>query len=78
MPELKFEKIVSCTSESTSFPASNLLMRKKWTCKDGTEEKAEVVLQLVTPAKITSINVGNELSAFLEVKHLTFSFNFVN
>lgn len=67
MPELKFEKIISCSSESCANPVSNLLNRKKWTCKDAGEDKAEVVLQLAAPAKITSINVGNELSAFVEV-----------
>lgn len=67
MPGLNFRKIHSCSSESATNPAENLLKTKKWTCKEGGEAQ-HVVLELDGPAQIKSLNIGNEHSAFIEVQ----------
>jgi DNA-repair protein XRCC1 len=40
---------------------------KTWKCKNAGEKQATVVLQLEKEAILTSIDVGNENSAFIEV-----------
>lgn len=69
MPTVKIERIVSCSSEDSNHPAVNLLScdNKTWKCKNAGEKQASVVLQLEREAVLTSIDVGNENSAFIEV-----------
>lgn len=70
MPPLKIERIISTSSDDPAYPAANLLKgadsNKKWKCKPG-ERQAVVILQLQESAVISSIDVGNEYSAFIEV-----------
>jgi DNA-repair protein XRCC1 len=40
---------------------------KTWKCKNAGEKQASVILQLEREAVLTSIDVGNENSAFVEV-----------
>lgn len=53
-----------------NFPANNLLNpdpAKKWKCKDHGERQAFVILQLEKASVISSIDIGNEHSAYVEV-----------
>ncbi|XP_066147045.1 DNA repair protein XRCC1 [Euwallacea fornicatus] len=70
MPLIKIERIVSFTSEDPNHQASNILSSdsiKKWKCKSAGEKSASVVLQLDQPYIISSIDIGNENSAYIEV-----------
>ena len=68
MAALKIQKIVSFSSEDPLYPASNLLKKKKWKCKDEGEKQAWVLLKLEDLSTITNINIGNAGSAFVEVQ----------
>ena len=68
MPSLKIQKIVSFSSEDPLFPASNLLKNGKWRCKEEGEKAPWVMFQLEKLSTITSINIGNSGSAFIEVQ----------
>lgn len=53
-----------------NFPANNLLNSdpaKKWKCKSQGEKQAFVILQLEKASLISSIDIGNEHSAYVEV-----------
>ncbi|XP_071441192.1 DNA repair protein XRCC1 isoform X2 [Hetaerina americana] len=70
MPKVKVSHIVSFSSEDLKFPASNLLRSenyRKWKCKDPGEKEGSVILQLEKAENITSIDIGNESSAFVEI-----------
>lgn len=70
MPEIKLEKVISVSSEDKKFPVSNLLGAPgsgKWKSATAGEKQLSVVLQFKNPARISSIHVGNEGSAFVEV-----------
>ncbi|KAE8743113.1 hypothetical protein FOCC_FOCC011277 [Frankliniella occidentalis] len=71
MPPVKFERIVSCSSEDPAHPSKNLLFgrefNRKWKCKEGGEESATVIIQLSQPYILTGIDIGNESSSFVEV-----------
>lgn len=70
MPEIKFEKVLSVSSEDKKFPVANLLGAPgsgKWKSASAGEKQVSVVLQFRNPARISSIHVGNEGSAFVEV-----------
>ncbi|XP_046383136.1 DNA repair protein XRCC1 isoform X2 [Ischnura elegans] len=70
MPKVKVSHIVSFSSEDLKFPAENLLKSenyRKWKCKDPGEKEASIILQLEKAEKISSIDIGNESSAFVEV-----------
>ncbi|XP_066245801.1 DNA repair protein XRCC1 [Euwallacea similis] len=70
MPLIKIERIVSFTSEDPNHQASNILSSdstKKWKCKSAGEKSSSVVLQLDQPYIISSIDIGNENSAYIEV-----------
>ncbi|CAH1389339.1 unnamed protein product [Nezara viridula] len=71
MSLVKFERIVSVSSEDPSFPAENLLKSnyndKKWKCKLPGEKQISVVLQMDSAVTISAIDIGNYGSAFIEV-----------
>ncbi|XP_034235557.1 DNA repair protein XRCC1-like isoform X2 [Thrips palmi] len=67
MPQAKFDRIVSCSSEDPAYPSKNLLLGRKWRSKEAGEEKETVIIQLSEPYNITGIDIGNESSAFVEV-----------
>lgn len=70
MPVIKFDRVISCSSEDPNHPAKNLLKTetyKKWKCKNPGEDQISVVLQLEKSSLITSLDIGNEHSAFVEV-----------
>ncbi|XP_029665938.1 DNA repair protein XRCC1 isoform X2 [Formica exsecta] len=62
---VKFEKIISCSSEHPMYPAANLLQRNSenwkatWRCAKPGEMLAQVIFQLVEPSYITGIDIGN-------------------
>ena len=68
MAPLKFKKVVSFSSEDPLFPASNLLGKGKWRCKDEGEKQTWVLLQLEETSSITNIDIGNAGAAFIEVQ----------
>lgn len=70
MSEIKLAKVVSVSSEDDKFPAANLLGAAgsgKWKSASTKDSKHSVILQFKSSAKISSIHVGNEGSAFVEV-----------
>lgn len=70
MPEVKLDRIVSVSSEDKRFPASNLLGAPgsgKWRSASSGEKQLSVIVQFRKAAKISSVHVGNEGSAFVEV-----------
>lgn len=71
MPQVKFDRIVSCSSEHPAYPAKNLLLgrdySRKWKCKEPGEERISVIIQLTQQYVITGIDIGNECAAFVEV-----------
>ena len=68
MAPLKFTKLVGFSSEDPQFPASNLLAKGKWKCKEEGEKQAWVCLQLEELSTITNIDIGNNGAAFVEVQ----------
>ena len=68
MAPLKFTKLVGFSSEDPHFPASNLLAKGKWKCKEEGEKQAWVCLQLEELSAITNIDIGNNGAAFVEVR----------
>ncbi|XP_071959331.1 DNA repair protein XRCC1-like isoform X2 [Antedon mediterranea] len=70
MPEIKFQHVVSCSSEDETHKADNLLKPetyRKWKCATAGEKQATVILQFEKSSTIHSIDIGNEGSAFIEV-----------
>ncbi|XP_052801501.1 DNA repair protein XRCC1-like isoform X2 [Mya arenaria] len=70
MPAIKFQHIVSCSSEDKNNPADNLLKPEgshKWKCSTAGEKSVSVVIQLEKASQIHSMDIGNEGSAFVEV-----------
>ena len=68
MAPIKIQKIVSFSSEDPLFPASNLLGKGKWKCKEEGEKAPWVMFQLEELSTITNIDIGNSGSAFIEVQ----------
>ena len=68
MAPLKFTKVVGFSSEDPQFPASNLLAKGKWKCRDEGEKQAWVCLQLEELSTITNIDIGNNGAAFVEIQ----------
>jgi len=65
---IKFEKILSCSSEHTFYPSSNLLNGKEgWTSAKSGLDQISVVIKLNKEAFINFIEIGNHFSAFVEV-----------
>ncbi|XP_074652454.1 DNA repair protein XRCC1-like [Tubulanus polymorphus] len=70
MPEVKFQHVVSFSSEDKNNPAENLLKPggfRKWKTAGVGEKNATVVLQFEKSTKIQSLDIGNESSAFIEI-----------
>eukprot|EP00117_Sycon_ciliatum_P039255 scpid31054/ scgid29043/ DNA repair protein XRCC1; X-ray repair cross-complementing protein 1 len=70
MRELKLHQVVSFSSEDTVHKASNLLRssgQQKWLCAAGGEKEASIILQLEKACEISSVDIGNAGSAFVEV-----------
>ncbi|XP_077965792.1 DNA repair protein XRCC1-like [Styela clava] len=69
MPVVKIKHIVSFSSEETPHKADNLLNEdssRKWKCAAG-EKQACIVFQLEKSTQLSSIDIANEGSAFIEV-----------
>nr|XP_039265212.1 DNA repair protein XRCC1-like [Styela clava] len=69
MPVVKIKHIVSFSSEETPHKADNLLSEdssRKWKCAAG-EKQACIVFQLEKSTQLSSIDIANEGSAFIEV-----------
>lgn len=67
---IKFTKIIHCSSEHPSYPASNLLDHRKntsWRCAKPGEMLAAVTFQLAEPSTITGIDIGNYRSCVVIV-----------
>ncbi|KAH0553909.1 DNA repair protein XRCC1-like [Cotesia glomerata] len=72
---IKLEKIISCSSEHPSYPASNLLCKPSpgpWKCAKSGEMLAEVVFELPEASCITGINIGNYRSCLVIITAATF------
>ncbi|CAN7983918.1 unnamed protein product [Ixodes hexagonus] len=70
MPIIKLQHVVSFSSEDKVHKAENLLKSeryRKWKCATAGEKQASVILQLEKASVISSIDIGNESSAFIEV-----------
>lgn len=70
MPVIKIQHVVSFSSEDKVHKAENLLKSetyRKWKCATAGEKQASVILQLEKASVISSIDIGNESSAFIEV-----------
>ncbi|KYQ58266.1 DNA repair protein XRCC1 [Trachymyrmex zeteki] len=76
---VKFEKIISCSSEHPKFPAANLLQRNSenwkatWRCSKPGEMLAHVIFQLAEPSYITGVDIGNYQSCVVIVTGSTSS-----
>lgn len=76
---VKFEKIISCSSEHPMYPASNLLQNNSenwkatWRCAKPGEMLAQVIFQLVEPSYITGIDIGNFQSCVVIITGSTLS-----
>ena len=68
MPEVKFERVISFSSEDQNYKADNLLKSKKWRCQNNGESQVSVVLQLSKSIQINGIDIGNNGSAFVEIQ----------
>lgn len=70
MPKLKIERVISFSSEDKVHTAANILLpepSKKWKCQTEGEKSANIILQLEKACLISSIDIGNEHSAYVEV-----------
>jgi len=70
MPDIKIDRIISVSSEHSSFNASNLLAPPgsgKWKSSKPGEASISVIFQLAKPTKISGVHIGNESSSFVEV-----------
>lgn len=76
---VKFEKIISCSSEHPLYPAANLLQRNSenwkatWRCSKPGEMLAHVIFQLAEPSYITGVDIGNYQSCVVIVTGSTSS-----
>ncbi|XP_011632887.1 DNA repair protein XRCC1 [Pogonomyrmex barbatus] len=76
---VKFEKIISCSSEHPSYPAANLLQRNSenwkatWRCGKPGEMLAHVIFQLTEPCYITGVDIGNYQSCVVIITGSTSS-----
>ncbi|XP_076247633.1 DNA repair protein XRCC1 [Calliopsis andreniformis] len=67
---IKLAKVISCSSEHPSYPASNLLQYRSnspWRCAKPGEMLATVILQLAEPSCITGLDIGNYRSCVVVV-----------
>ena len=71
---IKVSKVISCSSEHPSFPATNLLVnppKAGWRCEKPTEVIATVILQLSEPSAITGLEIANYRSCIIIVEAST-------
>ncbi|XP_015375795.1 PREDICTED: DNA repair protein XRCC1 [Diuraphis noxia] len=70
MAPIQVDRIISVSSEDQAHKAENILnvsdSHQTWRCKSG-ENQATVILQFLKPSVISSIDVGNDNSAFVEI-----------
>ncbi|XP_033208849.1 DNA repair protein XRCC1 [Belonocnema kinseyi] len=69
---IKLEKVISCSSENPSYPASNLLeyrttSNSSWRCAKPGESLATVIFQLAESSCITGVEIGNYRSCIVIV-----------
>lgn len=73
---IKLDRIISCSSEHPSYPASNLLeytSNSSWRCAKPGEMLATVIFQLAEPSTITGLDIGNYRSCVVIVTASTSS-----
>lgn len=76
---VKFEKIISCSSEHPLYPAANLLQRNSenwkatWRCSKPGEMLAHVIFQLAESSYIMGVDIGNYQSCVVIVTGSTSS-----
>lgn len=71
---IKISKVINCSSEHPSYPASNLLehpAQSSWRCAKPNELIATVVFQLSEPSCITGLEIGNYRSCIVVVEAST-------
>merc|ERR1719209_1394970 len=66
MAPLRFSRVLSYSSEEPAHPATGLLAKGKWVCREEGEAEAWVILQLEETSVITDIDIGNQGAAFIE------------
>ncbi|XP_050422184.1 DNA repair protein XRCC1 [Adelges cooleyi] len=70
MGPIPIDRIISISSEDLNHKGENILnvndSHKTWRCKSG-EKQATIILQFLKPSAISSIDVGNDNSAFVEI-----------
>ncbi|XP_051169710.1 DNA repair protein XRCC1 [Leptopilina boulardi] len=67
---IKLEKVISCSSEHSLYPASNLLeshSNSTWRCAKPGESLATIIFQLSEPSCITGVEIGNYRSCIVIV-----------
>ena len=69
---IKLEKVISCSSEHPSYPASNLLeyrttSNSSWRCAKPGESLATVIFQFAETSCITGVEIGNYRSCIVIV-----------
>lgn len=71
---IKLEKVISCSSEHSLYPASNLLeyrSNSSWRCAKPGESLATVIFQLSEASCITGVEIGNYRSCIVVVNAST-------
>lgn len=72
MPEVRLARIISCSSEHASHPASNLLLAdsyRRWRGSvDHQARELSVIVQFSESARINAVHIGNDGAAFVEVQ----------
>lgn len=67
---IKLAKVISCSSEHSSYPVSNLLQHRSnssWRCAKPGEMLATVIFQMAEPSCITGLDIGNYRSCVVVV-----------
>ncbi|XP_031830631.1 DNA repair protein XRCC1 isoform X2 [Nomia melanderi] len=67
---IKLAKVINCSSEHPSYPASNLLQHRSnssWRCAKPGEMLATVIFQFAEPSCITGLDIGNYRSCVVIV-----------
>ncbi|CAF2317220.1 unnamed protein product [Rotaria sp. Silwood2] len=70
MPLINFRNVLSCSSEDRIHCAENLLkpeQYKKWLSSKGSDERLTCILEFEKSSLISSIDIGNDGSAFIEL-----------
>jgi DNA-repair protein XRCC1 len=70
MPLINFRNILSCSNEDRIHCAENLLkpeQYKKWLSSKGNDERIICIIELEKSSLISSVDIGNDGSAFIEL-----------